>query len=206
MSMLLLKKNNSSGKKNLSERFEQIKEDHPNAQVQIWAMDEHRVGLQPTTQRTWSKVGKRTTQAVQPGYKWRYVWAWVHPSSGQLEVWLSENVNTKLHSKMLKEVAKSIGVSKDNRVIVVLDGASWHTSKKLEIPEGLELFFLPPSTPELQPAERLWPLFDEGLIGLAASKIEEVEEKLEQRSLYLFKHPNIVRGRAFFKWWPDQSY
>jgi transposase len=54
------------------------------------------------------------------------------------------------------------------RVLVVLDGASRHTSAKVRVPEYMELFFLPPFTPELQPAERFWPVLDEPLVGLAA--------------------------------------
>ncbi|NES65929.1 MAG: hypothetical protein F6K24_12025 [Okeania sp. SIO2D1] len=38
--------------------------------------------------------------------------------------------------------------------------AGWHTTNKLVLPEGIDLFFLPHS-PELQPAERLWPLTNE---------------------------------------------
>ena len=37
----------------------------------------------------------------------------------------------------------------------IIDRAGFHTSKDLEVPEGIELFYLPPYTPELQPAERL---------------------------------------------------
>ncbi len=36
-----------------------------------------------------------------------------------------------------------------------------HRSKKVIIPEGMEIEFLPPYSPELQPAERLWKLVDE---------------------------------------------
>ena len=64
------------------------------------------------------------------------------------------------------------------------------------VPEGLELFYLPASTPELQPAERLWSLFDEPLVGLAARTIEEVEQVLEERSVWLMENPEVVRGRA----------
>lgn len=190
--------------KKLDERVSQVSQEYPNSSVEVWAMDEHRVGLQPTTQRCWSPVGQRPIERVNPGYKWCYVWAWVHPASGQLEVWLSKQVNTQMHNAMLAQVAKAVGAGPNKRVILVLDGAGWHTSKSLEVPQGIELFFLPASTPELQPAEKLWSLFDEGLIGLAASEIEQVEQVLNQRSLYLFDHPDIVQGRTLFHWWPDQ--
>jgi transposase len=43
----------------------------------------------------------------------------------------------------------------------VVDRARWHTSEKVVVPEGIFLEYLPPYSPELQPAERLWCLADE---------------------------------------------
>ena len=37
-----------------------------------------------------------------------------------------------------------------------MDNAVWHKSKKLEIPENIELMFIPPYTPELNPIEQIW--------------------------------------------------
>ncbi len=45
----------------------------------------------------------------------------------------------------------------------MLDLAGWHTSDKLVLPEGIDLFFLPSHSPELQPAEGLWPLTNEAI-------------------------------------------
>ena len=40
--------------------------------------------------------------------------------------------------------------------IVTLDNASFHKTKKLIIPKNIVLFFLPPYSPELNPAEKIW--------------------------------------------------
>jgi putative transposase len=51
------------------------------------------------------------------------------------------------------------GLSKqycDDTIILVCDGASWHKSKKLIIPINIQLFFLPPATPEMNPIEQIW--------------------------------------------------
>ena len=45
----------------------------------------------------------------------------------------------------------------------MLDQAGWHTTDQLVLPEGIDLFFLPSHSPELQPAERLWPLTNEAI-------------------------------------------
>lgn len=40
--------------------------------------------------------------------------------------------------------------------IIVLDNGAFHKAKKLIIPENISLIFLPPYSPELNPAEKIW--------------------------------------------------
>ena len=44
----------------------------------------------------------------------------------------------------------------DDYIILACDGATWHRSKGLNIPENIELFLLPPATPEMNPIEQIW--------------------------------------------------
>ena len=166
-------------------------------------MDEHRVGLQPTTQRTWSSVGVRPRQKVCPKYEWCFLWSFVRPSTGELEVWRTNVADTPMHSAILSKLAKDLGLGKQRRILLVVDKASWHTSKKLEVPEGIELMFTPTKTPELQPAEKLWPLVDEPLVGLGATELEQVHEVMDKRVLELQKQPNIIAAHTCFHWWPE---
>jgi putative transposase len=43
-----------------------------------------------------------------------------------------------------------------DRIILVCDGARWHTTKNLEIPDNIHMIFLPPATPEMNPIEQIW--------------------------------------------------
>ncbi|MCC2625730.1 MAG: putative transposase [Burkholderiales bacterium] len=45
---------------------------------------------------------------------------------------------------------------KGSKLIIVLDGASWHRSAGLVVPENISIIHLPPYSPELNPVERLW--------------------------------------------------
>lgn len=63
-----------------------------------------------------------------------------------------------LFCRVLKDFALHFGVGKNKRIILPLDQAGWHMSLKLLVPEGIHLLPLPSYSPELQPAERLWPL------------------------------------------------
>ena len=73
-------------------------------------------------------------------------------------------VSAEVFSMALEHFAREVGAGSRKRILLVLDRAGWHTAKKkLRVPEGIHLEFLPSHSPELQPSERLWPLSDEGV-------------------------------------------
>ncbi|NLY41225.1 MAG: hypothetical protein GX055_06345 [Desulfovibrionales bacterium] len=39
----------------------------------------------------------------------------------------------------------------DDRIVMVFDGAGWHKSNQLKLPQNMKLLFLPPYSPELNP-------------------------------------------------------
>ncbi len=41
-------------------------------------------------------------------------------------------------------------------ILLVVDGAMWHKSKSLDIPNNIKMFFIPPYTPEMNPIEQIW--------------------------------------------------
>lgn len=84
----------------------------------------------------------------------------------------------------------------------MVDRAGWHTSEKVEVPEGIHLIPLPPYSPELQPAERLWTLTNEPVVNRSFETLDELEEVLVQRCQMLLKQPEFIRGLTCFHWWP----
>ena len=70
------------------------------------------------------------------------------------------------------------------------------------IPEGIHLLHLPPYSPELQPAERLWVLSDEPLENRYWETIEELEAILAQRCVVLQGQPEVIRAHTNFHWLP----
>jgi transposase len=43
--------------------------------------------------------------------------------------------------------------------LIVLDNGAFHKAKRLVVPNNIALIFLPPYSPELNPAERIWLAF-----------------------------------------------
>jgi hypothetical protein len=65
-------------------KLEALREAHPGSEVELWAEDEARLGLKPVTRRVWAPVGERPTARFKRGYKWTYLYGFVHPQSGRV--------------------------------------------------------------------------------------------------------------------------
>ncbi len=165
--------------------------------------DEHRIGLHPIVRRLWVEQGEQPVATVNWKREWLWLYGFVQPQTGLTYWWILPYVNTKLFSRVLKDFAKHFDVGQKKRIVLPLDQAGWHTSKQLEIPEGIHLVPLPPYSPELQPAERLWPLVDEPLANQAYETLDEVEELVYQRCRRLLQQQQLIRGLTCYHWWPE---
>ena len=59
------------------------------------------------------------------------------------------------------------------------DGAAWHKSKELKIPENIEIFHIPPYTPEMNPVEQIWrELRTQGFKNELFTTLEKVVDRL----------------------------
>ncbi len=66
-----------------------------------------------------------------------------------------------------------------DEMIIIMDQASWHKSSYLIVPDGIELVFQPPYSPELNPVERLWKFLKTNVLhNIAHTSINSLEEKL----------------------------
>ncbi|MDT0633310.1 IS630 family transposase [Rubrivirga sp. S365] len=169
--------------------------------VEVWAMDEHRVGLKPILRRTWARRGERPQVAVRPRYEWLYVYAFVCPETGESEFWLAPSVN----SAMFCEITAAFLRSREQAVLLVLDQAGWHMSAEtlaLEADGVLAFEHLPPYSPELMPAERLWELTDERLANRVFERLADLEAVLGETCVSLTDQPARIQSRTLYHWWP----
>ncbi len=96
------------------------------------------------------------------------------------------------------------GAGKEKIIVIVLDQARWHTSQAVEVPDGIVLETLPPYSPELQPAERLWSLADEPLVNRCFESLDELEDILSDRCCTLsHTMQDDIQALTNFHWWPD---
>ena len=186
-------------------RLMRLKEKYPTANVELWCEDEHRLGLKPIVRKAWSPVGERPVVEVHHRYEWTYLYAFARPKSGETHWLILPRANTEVFSLALESFAREVGAGTKKRILLVLDGAGWHTSPKLEVPEGIHLEFFPPNSPELQPAERLWPLSNEGIANRYFERMDDLEEALVERCVGLLGQPQTIRSYICYHWWPEAA-
>ncbi len=182
-----------------------LKEKYPTAKVELWAEDEHRIGLKPIMRKVWSPVGVRPVVEVEHRYEWTYLYAFCRPKTGESHWLILPRANWEVFSLALESFAKEIGASTRKRVLLVLDNAPWHTTGKLRVPEGVHLEFLPSSSPELQPTERLWPLSNEAVANRHFEEMDGLEEALVERCVSLHGQPNLIHSYTRYHWWPEAA-
>jgi hypothetical protein len=165
-------------------------------------MDEHRLGLKPVLRREWTKRGERPRAPVHHRYRWLYLYGFVHPASGRTLWYLMPTVSAATFAQVLAAFATDAGAGPAKEVLLVLDGAGWHVAKDLAVPDHLHPAFLPPYSPELQPAERLWPLANEAVANRCFDDLPALSGALEPHCLALARRPELIRGHTLFGWWP----
>jgi hypothetical protein len=163
-------------------------------------------GLKPIIRKVWSPIGERPIAKVHQRYEWTYLYAFARPKTGEVHWLILPTVNAEVFSMALEHFAREVGAGTRKRILLVVDGAGWHTAKKkLRVPEGIHLEFLPSHSPELQPSERLWPLSDEAVANRYFEEIEELEEALVERCVALGDQPEIIRTHIHYHWWPEAA-
>ena len=170
------------------------------SEVELWAMDEHRLGLKPIIKRVWARKGEKPIAIVHHRYEWLYLYAFVCPQIGKTYWCIMPRVGIDIYEIVLKEFAKSAGASQSKGILLVLDQAGWHSKK--DLPMGIELAFLPSYSPELQPAERLWELTDDTLVNECFANLDDLEKSLSKQCAYLLKQHDLISKKTLFHWWP----
>lgn len=105
----------------------------------------------------------------------------------------------------LATFARDEGIDATHRAVLVVDRAGWHTSPKLLLPDGVNLIFLPSSSPELAPAERLWRLVDEVVVNQSFATLDALEAVLVRRCRHLMRRQRRrIKTLTHYHWWPPE--
>ena len=90
---------------------------------------------------------------INIGYKNFYLYSAINPKNGDQFTLLLPSVNILCMNIFLSAFIKQ---NPDKQILMIMDGAAWHQSKRLTKYQGLKTLIQPPYSPELNPVERLW--------------------------------------------------
>ncbi|MDD6489492.1 MAG: IS630 family transposase [Clostridia bacterium] len=100
----------------------------------------------------WCEKGIRPTVPCHHIREYRYAYGAVEPETGEGYFLIMPYCNTNCMNAFLEHL--SIAYPNDI-IVLVCDGATWHKSKGLKIPDNIFLTFIPPYTPEMNPIEQV---------------------------------------------------
>jgi DDE superfamily endonuclease len=150
--------------------------------------------------RVWALRGQRPTCGGRTRYEWLYVYGFAHPATGRNLCLLLPRANADQMGRALAAFRRWADPAGRKLLVLLVDNAGWHTAKRLAVPAGILLWRLPPCTPELQPAEPLWPLVREGVANRTFDGLPELFVRLRERCYWLADHPEVVQGAVGFGW------
>jgi len=101
----------------------------------------------------WCFKGLRPVVPCHHIREYRYAYGAVEPLTGDNFFLVLPYSNTICMNLFLKELADTYP---EDIIVLVCDGASWHSSGTMMVPENIRLFYLPPATPEMNPIEQIW--------------------------------------------------
>jgi DDE superfamily endonuclease len=166
--------------------------------VRLMFQDEGRFGLLGTPRRCWAPHNTRPVVGARLERKYIYAFSAVSPHDGVMDSLVLPWVNAETMSLFLAEVARRHA---DEFIVMVMDQAGWHLAGDLAVPANMRLIYLPPYSPELNPAEHLWEAVREDCFANHVfADLDAVEVALTKGLVALESDLNRTRSMTGFGW------
>lgn len=121
--------------------------------INLYFQDESRFGLMTHVGRCLTAKGVKPIVKYQHAFKNTYLYGSFSPINGDLFVYEIEGTTSEIFYKYLVEFSK---YKPTELKIIIIDNAGFHSMKHFEIPKNIKLIRIPPYSPELNPAEKIW--------------------------------------------------
>jgi transposase len=158
--------------------------------------DEARFGRINRPRPCWAPLGTRPEVAAQLVREFIYLYGAVSPKDGTCLYLIMPAADAPSFQAFLDVLGRRFP---RQDILLVLDGAPSHRYGQLAIPDNIRLLYLPPHSPELNPAENLWDEIREKIFkNYALKSIDAVRTKLKEAILYIEHNPTLVRSITCF--------
>lgn len=126
---------------------------HNSKNVRLMFQDEAGFGRINEPKYCWCREGVRPSVPCHHIREYRYVYGAVEPLTGGSCFLVMPSCNTVCMNVFLEHLSSTYS---DDHVVLVCDRAAWHRSGTLKTFPNIELLFIPPYTPEMNPIEQIW--------------------------------------------------
>ena len=168
----------------------------------MFAFDEGRFGVKTWCRRRWCPRGSRPPWVVAEQYRWVWVYVAVEPTRGTCHVLLLPHVNgdwLQLYLQSLREVTG------EDDLAVVMDNAPSHKNRAIVWPVGITPVYLPPYSPELNPAEQVFRMLRQWLANRIFATEDDLQTALITALHTFWDDPHVVIRLTHYPWWQPFS-
>lgn len=167
--------------------------------MDIWFQDEARVGQRGTVTRIWAKKGSRPCLKRQQQFEYAYIFGAVCPARDEAVGLVMPAVNTEAMLIHLEHISRTIPSGR--HAVIVLDRATWHTTKRLKRFKNISLLPLPPVSPELNPTEQVWQVLrDNKLANRCYQGYEDILDACCEAWRWFVDIPNKTQNLCSRSW------
>jgi transposase len=139
----------------------------------LYFQDESRFGLFTRNGKALTAKGVKPICPFHQVFKTLYLFGAFSAITGDNFLLEMPQCNTANFQIFLNEFAKQ---EPAEFKIIVLDNGAFHKAKSLLIPDNIALIFLPPYSPELNPAENIWEYLKRKFTNLLCKTLDDVSE------------------------------
>ena len=134
-------------------------------------MDESRFGLLSIQRRCLTARGVKPVVPYQHRFSNFYLFGAYAPVSGDHFTLEMPYCNTDCFEAYLNALSRQ---RPDEFKVLILDNGAFHKAQRLIIPSNIALYFLPPYSPELNPAEQIWRYIKDRLANQVFDSLEKL--------------------------------
>ena len=123
--------------------------------------------------RSLTAIGVKPICPFQQVFKSSYLFGAFSPVTGSKFLLEMPSCNTECFQIFLNEFSLQ---DPEEFKIIVLDNGAFYKSKSLVIPSNIVFVFLPPYSPELNPAEKMWAIIKRDFTNQLFENLEQIGE------------------------------
>jgi len=166
--------------------------------IRLMFQDEARFGRISDVRRSWCPKPYRPMCQAMVTQEYTYAYTAVSVADGKMASLILPQVNTVCMQIFLNEVASRYP---GDRIVMITDGAGWHRSELLIIPNNMRLVKLPAYSPELNPVEHIWDdLREKSFHNRVFKSIEVLEQHLSSALLEMELDNKRVHSIVAWPW------